>query len=471
MEIIYNGKKINSFKEIPIKNVLSKNTTQYVLKNNELEHEITSLKVPNFNTSITTQTYLDNTIYLYGLDKLMRDYNINYPIATYIEHDPYALCIELLMDNFLFIKKQFLINYITASIVNKLDFIIIPVFLHMTPIEPAFINGSKYESWSHANFICISINLKKIEYFEPYASSNTNLYNNEIIPNIILKELGKQIPLLNNYSLEYNESKINTLQKNDSYCAAWCLYIIYIKLINNNNASIEYIENMLLNKVDTNIYNYNIQLLQFINILYNSPCQNKELNYKSFSNTMYFEQDSLLSIKIDNMLDFNKISLNDLKKKYLNFHLYNNSKTTFINKLYIYIEDILKSKKIKYSKIKDKYNLKKQERNILAKKFNKYKDNLNECQLRLETIILERNQLNEQLSRLYNDYNILQKKYNLLRPLKPINIDKKVNLLDLSDEEEEIKQPVFLLTNTESYDTDMISSYIGDDISKLSIDS
>ena len=71
MEIIYNGKKINSFKEIPIKNVLSKNTTQYVLKNNELEHEITSLKVPNFNTSITTQTYLDNTIYLYGLDKLM----------------------------------------------------------------------------------------------------------------------------------------------------------------------------------------------------------------------------------------------------------------------------------------------------------------------------------------------------------------------------------------------------------------
>ena len=186
---------------------------------------------------------------------------------------------------------------------------------------------------------------------------------------------------------------------------------------------------------------------------------------------MYFEQDSLLSIKIDNMLDFNKISLNDLKKKYLNFHLYNNSKTTFINKLYIYIEDILKSKKIKYSKIKDKYNLKKQERNILAKKFNKYKDNLNECQLRLETIILERNQLNEQLSRLYNDYNILQKKYNLLRPLKPINIDKKVNLLDLSDEEEENKQPVFLLTNTESYDTDMISSYIGDDISKLSIDS
>ena len=133
--------------------------------------------------------------------------------------------------------------------------------------------------------------------------------------------------------------------------------------------------------------------------------------------------------------------------------------------------EILKSKKIKYSKIKDKYNLKKQERNILAKKFNKYKDNLNECQLRLETIILERNQLNEQLSRLYNDYNILQKKYNLLRPLKPINIDKKVNLLDLSDEEEEIKQPVFLLTNTESYDTDMISSYIGDDISKLSIDS
>jgi hypothetical protein len=126
-------------------------------------------------------------------------------------------------------------------------------------ILPIFLYNSKY---GHANFLLIDNKRHTIDYFEPHGIFNNQ---NEEYPLIIKNFINNKLPYTKEYS--FNNTNIYMgLQQDDSFCGVWCLYVMWLIVMNNNSPDINISQRikfyLLCQGYDNNIK----ELTQFIQL-------------------------------------------------------------------------------------------------------------------------------------------------------------------------------------------------------------
>ena len=268
-----------------LKFYIDENKTNFFdIKYKEVKYEDSKLFVPlfeelirHYDLSLSNKLYLRHTYFIYFLTLLKlhaQEYNVNvcyntpaneFSILEYINIDLNDYEINIQNENYEYI-------YYNGQ---QCDLIIFPIAIF-----------SKYTRMKHINVAIIDNYLKTIEYFEPHGNL---LGIHSEIPNLVGNFLKKKFTFLNDYTYLQRDTT-HQLQQADSFCELWCLYVIWLRVLNYKNYTTDNIETYLL----SNGYERNILDLKSFLSLIEEIVKKQNIPYN-------------LSIKLNNINLFNDI--------------------------------------------------------------------------------------------------------------------------------------------------------------------
>lgn len=149
------------------------------------------------------------------------------------------------LDNYNVKIEDHLYKYINETCAFS-ELIVLPIILYYSS------KGQR-----HANVIIIDNKLKTIEYFEPHGVLFHKYFE---IPFLIHNYFKTYFPFMGDY-VYVKRILEDGLQKDEPYCAIWCLYVIWLKILNyKQSITTQDIENYLLLRP----YKENIKILNYL---------------------------------------------------------------------------------------------------------------------------------------------------------------------------------------------------------------
>lgn len=200
----------------------------------------------SFNSILSTiPTYL---FMIYLLIQHASSYNIkiciNIPSEDYLQFD----FIYLNTDTYQFEVETTVYENIIKKC-KSFDLIVFPIGIYG-------VYGNASAHTRHANIALIDNKSKTVEYFEPFGVFEQKYDEIQIA---FFNFIKTKFDFAEKYT--FNKRIITVLQKDDKFCIYWCLYVFWVRIINNNNnIPINIIEAYL----DEDGYNNNIDVLTLL---------------------------------------------------------------------------------------------------------------------------------------------------------------------------------------------------------------